>query len=285
MRMVQHVAGGYVKRHNEHQNAINSKLPRALIFDIETSPMEFYGWRLWKQTVMPHQVIKDWGILSWSAKWLNEPEIMHQVVTPQEAIDRTEASIMQGLWDLIEEADFTITQNGKAFDHKKINTKFLQNGYGPPSPYQMVDTKIESAKHFSFSSNKLEYLCKCLKVEQLKNPQGFQLWVDCVHGSQEALDQMDRYCMQDIRATEDLYMELRPWIKSHPNMGVYVETDEPICPTCGCLDLTYPSNAYYATMVSKFKAFRCDKCGAIGRLRTSDLTQDTRRYLTASTAR
>jgi len=283
MRMVQHVAGGYKERRGLLQNEINSKLPKVLLFDIETSPMEFYGWQLFKQTVLPHQVIKDWSTLCWSAKWLNEPEIMNGRVKPKEAINREDMSIMQGIWDLIDEADITITHNGKAFDHKKTNARFLNNGFGPPSPYQMIDTKIESGKNFMFSSNSLDWLCKIMDVDQKKNPQGFPLWVDCVHGDKKALKRMQAYCDQDVRALEDVYMMIRPWIRSHPNMGIFVECDEPVCPTCASLELDY--TGYYRTMVSNFRAFRCKSCRSIGRLRKSDISRDVRNSLTISTAR
>ncbi len=56
-------------------------LPRILLFDIETAPMEVFVWGLYKQFIPHTNVIKDWFILSWSAKWLYEDKILSAVVT------------------------------------------------------------------------------------------------------------------------------------------------------------------------------------------------------------
>ena len=73
---------------------------RILLLDIETSPMEYYSWSRDPQYLSPEMKIKDWGILCWSAKWLFEPEIMGQSVTPKEAINRTQDSILGGILNL-----------------------------------------------------------------------------------------------------------------------------------------------------------------------------------------
>jgi len=286
MRMVQHVAGSYRERRGLLQEVINASLPKVLLLDVETAPMESYHWGLFKNVILPHSVIKDWSILSWSAKWLFETDVMSDRVQPKEAFNRTDASVMQGIHDLMDESDIIIAHNGKNFDLKKLNARFIINGFGPPSPYQIIDTLTESRKNFAFSAHNLDWLCKTLKLREGKDKQGFGLWDRCVRDSSEqaqALKDMNTYCDQDVRALEDVYMALRPWIKSHPNMGVYVEVDEPICPTCGNLDITY--NGYYRTMVSKFRAFKCDRCTAVGRLRKTKLDKGVRNFLTMSTAR
>jgi len=287
IRTVQHFGPGYSERQKEKQAAVDERLPRVLLLDVETSPMEVYAWRLFKQSISPAQVIKDWSILTWSAKWFMEPDVLSARVSPNEAFNREDASVLQGIWNLMEEADIIIAQNGKAFDIKKLNLRFLLKKMGPPSPYQVVDTLIEARKTFAFSSAKLDYMCKQTGLNEQKETQGYDLWPRCVRDNPEvqeqALKDMSLYCDQDVRALEDLYMLFRPWIRSHPNMGVYVETDDPICPTCANRKLTWCG--YYMTMVSSFRAFRCDKCGAIGRRRQSRLPLEVRKQLTASIAR
>ena len=75
---------------------------KILIFDIETAPMEVYVWGLYKQRIPINNVIKDWSLLSWSAKWLCDSEIMGMHVTPKEAIRRQDESIILQLWNLFE---------------------------------------------------------------------------------------------------------------------------------------------------------------------------------------
>ena len=40
---------------------------KILLLDIETSPLEFFGWSLKQNGYIPHDhIIKEWGILSWA---------------------------------------------------------------------------------------------------------------------------------------------------------------------------------------------------------------------------
>jgi len=286
MRLVQKRIGATSARRADLKYSIRAKLPRILIFDTETSPMEIYTWGLYRnQSPTISQVIKDWSFLCWSAKWLCESKIMNACVTPKEAINRNDSSLIQKIWDLFDEADIVVAHNAQQFDVRRLNARFKVNGLGPTSPYRVIDTLKVSRKNFAFASHKLEWLCQQLNVDQKKNPQGYNLWLECVAGKKKSLKLMQKYCDQDIRALEDLYMELAPWVTSGPNSGVYVETDRPICPNvaCGSPDLTY--GGFYTTTVSKFRAFTCDDCGAVGRERKSVLTKEIRNELVAPVAR
>ena len=52
------------------------RLPKILLFDIETAPMQVFSWTLFKPRLSHDNIIKDWFVISWSAKWLFEAEIM-----------------------------------------------------------------------------------------------------------------------------------------------------------------------------------------------------------------
>ena len=77
------------------EELINTRdLPRILLFDIETAPMEVFVWGLYKQFIPHTNVIKDWFVLSWSAKWLYEDKILSAVVTSEEAKNRDDKRIL-----------------------------------------------------------------------------------------------------------------------------------------------------------------------------------------------
>ena len=76
----------------------------------------------------------NYVMLSWSAKWQFEDEIMNDVVTPEEALNEDDERIAKSIWKLIDEADIVISHNGKNFDHKMLNMRWLINGIVPPTP-------------------------------------------------------------------------------------------------------------------------------------------------------
>jgi uncharacterized protein YprB with RNaseH-like and TPR domain len=192
---------------------------KILLFDIETAPMEVYVWGLrYNDYISPESIIKDYSVLCWSAKWLFEPEVFGEKVTGQEAIDREDARILEPMWKALDEADIVVVQNGKKFDIPKLNSRFLLAGFMPPMYYQVIDTKEAMSKNFGFSSNKLDYVNKLLGIKG-KEDMEYQDWIDCVHGDEEKLQKMLTYNKDDVVIMEDLYLQIRPWIKGYANLG------------------------------------------------------------------
>ena len=119
---------------NTYQHA-----PKVLFFDIETAPNKMHGWSLWNQNFGLNQIESEWFLLSYSAKWLGQDTVMYE---DMEGIVSTENDrhLLDSLWKLIDEADIVIGQNSKAFDIKKMNARWIMNGYLPPSPYKQIDS-------------------------------------------------------------------------------------------------------------------------------------------------
>jgi len=255
---------------------------KILLFDIETSPMEVYTWSLFMKGYLPiDNIIKDWSVLSWAAKWLFEVDIMSEVVSPKDAQKRKDHTIIEGMWHLLNDADIVVAHNGAKFDVRKINARFIANGLAPPMPYRVIDTMKVAKKSFAMSSFKLDYLNGFFELPRKIHTE-FQLWIDCVTGSEEALNEMVTYNRQDVVALEELYLHLRPWIKSHPNVALYQDTEESLCANCGSRHLSW--GGHYYTPVGKYAAFRCVSCGAVGRSRLSALTTEQRKRLLTSVA-
>ena len=257
-------------------------MPKILIFDIETAPMEVYVWHLFKNVVMPGMVIKERSMLSWAAKWLFEDKIMGEHVTAKEANDRTDKSILSELWHLLNEADIVVAHNGFSFDVKISNARFALAGLNPPMPYRVIDTLSHSKRVFNFPSHKLDCLNGYFGLDMKMEHEGMTLWKKCVNWDGSALDTMLKYNKRDVTILEEFYLKIRPWMKGHPNVALYIDTEETLCTNCGNEDLTW--GGYYFTPAGKYKSFRCDKCGAIGRSRISDLDKETRARLLLSVA-
>lgn len=273
-----------IERYNRK---IGDKLPRApkvLLFDIETAPMSVLTWSLFKPMINPDNIITDWFVLSWAAKWLFAPDTFGDVLTSKEAKNKDDKRIVTSMWKMFDDADIIIAHNGDKFDIRKMNARYVLNHLLPPAPYETIDTLKISRKYFAFSSNKLDYLGKLI-TRRGKIETNFKLWIDCMSGDSESLNKMFVYNKEDVNLLEDVYVELRPWIKSHPNMSIYSDAKDSVCPNCGGIHIKEIGD--YVTMAGRFTAYRCQnpKCGAICRMPNNNLKLSQRRKLLRSVAR
>jgi hypothetical protein len=242
---------------------IKAQGPKILLFDIETAPMLGYVWSLWDNNVALNQIYNDWHIISWAAKWLDlkSNKTMYQDQRNAKNVE-DDKKILQGIWKLLDEADIVITQNGKAFDQKKLNARFILQGMQPPSSFKHIDTLLLAKKHFAFTSNKLEYMSDklCTKYKKLKHEKfsGFEMWSECLKGNKEAWKEMEKYNRYDVLALEELYTKLIPWDNA-VNFNVYHDDQITRC-TCGNEDLVKNGHTY--TSVGKYQRYRCMKCGS-----------------------
>ncbi len=262
------------------------KGPKVLVFDIETAPIIAHTWGIWDQNIGLNQIKTDWHILSYAAKWLNDSPKKMFYKDQRKAKDVTDdKALLQGIWDLLDEADIVVTQNGNSFDIKKLNARFIMNGFKPPSSYKRIDTKLLAKRHFAFTSNKLEYMSEKLntkykKLDHGKYP-GFSLWLACLAGKQDAWKEMEKYNKYDVLSTEEMYNKMAAW-DSSINFNVYNDDVSHIC-TCGHQEFRNKGYAY--TSSGKYRRFQCLKCGKETRGKENLLTQEKRKSLRPGTVR
>jgi len=257
---------------------------KVLILDIETAPLMVFVWNIWQQNVGIHQIINDWFCFTWAAKWLFEDKVYSGRLTSKEALERNDKRIMQGIWELLNQADIVITHNGDKFDLPRLNTRFLLHGMPPALPYQSIDTLKAVKRQLAFISNKQEYINMSLGTPRKVDTGGFELWDKCYKGDVESLKKMEEYNVGDVTSLEENYLKLRPYIKPHPNMGLFILDEHERCPSCGSNDLTETGKSYMTT-VSSYESLRCNNCKAVGRRRKSNLTVKERRNILSSTPR
>ena len=165
----------------------NNKQFKVLLLDIETAPMRSYTWSCWKQNVGTNQIITDWFILTWSAKWLFDKEVISDRLTDKEVLQEDDKRITKRLWNLLNETDVVIAHNGDKFDIRKVNTRFLIHRLGTPSSYQSIDTLKHARKQLSFSSNRLDYLGEILGLGRKIDTGGFELWSRCMQKQKQCM--------------------------------------------------------------------------------------------------
>jgi uncharacterized protein YprB with RNaseH-like and TPR domain len=259
------------RRERERRNDKNlvktfdSDKHRVVIFDIETMPLKGYVWDVWKQNILPSQLIDDWVILSWAAKDLMRGEVRGDVLTPKEALKRDDERIVDSLWEEFDDASILIGHNIVDFDVPKSNTRYLFYGKNPPSPYRTIDTLKILKYSFRMTYNRLDYVNSFLGLTQKMANDGFPLWDKCSRGDPDALEEMSMYNKQDILAEEELYLAVRAWDNRHPNIGLFFDDTKTRCKHCGSDNLKILDGHPYTTPLGTYDSLRCGNCGAVGR--------------------
>lgn len=235
------------------------------ILDIETSPLVVLVWRLGKQYVGPDAVIKDWHIMSFSAKKLGAPA---NSMVYMETRDGNDKPLLKRLWDIFNEADVLITQNGKRFDEPMIRARMMLMGFQPYKPFKHHDTYIEN-KPAEFTSHSLAYMSSkfCKKFKKLKHKvfAGLSLWKECLgyrisfNPNPKAWAEMKKYNNYDVLADEELYLNTRGWSTSKAP-SIY-DGDERVCRYCGQNSLIKQTKKFDSTLKKKFYWMQCQFVG------------------------
>lgn len=254
--------------------------PRILCLDIETAPVQAYVWGLYKQNIGLNQIKNDWFLLSWAAKWYGEPASKTMYMDNSRASEvQNDKALVMGLAKLINQADIIITQNGDAFDIKKLNARAVINKLPPIKPCKSTDILKEGRKVFKFTSHKLEYISNMLndKYKKLKHSEypGFELWAAILAGDKHAWMVMKTYCIHDVLATEEAYQKIQGWIKTQ-NLATYIDDSLVRC-RCGSDSLVKEGYAY--TDAGKYQIYHCRSCGKWPRSAVNLISSDKRQAL------
>ena len=231
--------------------------PRLLSIDIETLPGKFYAWSPANDYLGHHMMIEDWSLLSYSAKWIGDDRIISSVLTSEETIKRDDRRLSIQIQALLDNAHTVITHNGRRFDIKKINTRLWKYRLQKPSDYRVIDTLVSAKAVFGMMYNTMDAIAEFVERDR-KLSTDFSLWARADHGDPAALQEMLEYNDQDVLTQEQIYMEMRPWIKGHPNLAIIAGVDA--CPIC--LHDKYKHIGYHYTNKKAYKEYRCNHCGS-----------------------
>lgn len=223
-----------------------------LLLDIETAPNLAYVWGLWQQNIAINQIEASSHVLCWSAKWFGQDRVHFDSIKKSDRM-----KMLSRIHTMLDRADAVVHYNGKKFDIPTLNKEFVINGFSPPSPYKQIDLLQVCRRAFRFESNKLDYVTQSLGIGQKVRHEGHDLWVKCMKLDREAWKRMEEYNRHDVVLLERLYVQLRPWIQSHPNLGTF--EDYPCCTNCGS-DSVH-RRGYAVTRVMKYPRFQCRDCG------------------------
>lgn len=254
---------------------------RLLVLDTETLPMSANTWGLWDQNIGLNQISNDWSICAVAGKLVGQKESAY-LDTRDKKTARDDEDIIRAVCSWIHNADVLIGHNLQKFDIRKLRARAIQMGLPPFKEPKIIDTMKMAKSVAAFTSNKLEYLSKTLtKVAKSSHASypGFELWAGVMRGEREAWDEMQRYNIRDIQATEALYLALRPWAKGLPNLAHYYSDNTMRCPRCGSSKIVEDGMHYGP--VGEYQQYRCNGCGGLSHARQLMNSKEKRRGILA----
>jgi RNase_H superfamily len=241
--------------------------PKIIIYDIETTPNVGFTWGKYEQNVI--EFLEEWQLLSFAWKELGSSKV--SCTSRRNFNDPTDKELTRALWKVLNTADVVITHNGKTFDNKKANAKFVEHGFAPVSPAAQVDTKELAKSQFAFTSNSLDDLGKRLKCGRKIKKMDFSVWLGCMNKDPDSFELMEKYNVQDVVLLEKIYLKLRPWAVKHPNVAQLSQSPTG-CPRCGSQKLE-KLNEFKYTARTIWRMYKCRDCKSYCRGETVKLFQ------------
>jgi hypothetical protein len=228
------------------------------MLDIETAPNLGWTWEKYETNVI--EFVEERYMLCFTVKWLDGKSFTYGLpdFAGYSKNPKSDKELVLKLKEFVDEADVIVAHNGDSFDIKIMNARFIVNGLMPPSPYKTVDTKKETKKKFGFNSNSLNELCTVFGIGNKASTGGFKLWKDCMAGKAEAWKKMKKYNKVDVMLLEQLYLKLRPWMKSHPNTAIHV--GKLACQVCASTNTQKRGTSF--SKYTKYQRIQCQDCGS-----------------------
>jgi DNA polymerase elongation subunit (family B) len=228
---------------------------KILFYDIETTPLKAYVWRLGEQVVRHSQLMSD-GMLSdiiCIAYCWNDGKRAKVLDWGYE--EQNSEPMLAEFDEIIKSADVVVGKNSDRFDNKHINThRLLSDRPGMPDWTKYTDDlEKQLRKHFALPSYSLDYVSNLLGLGG-KTKMEFSDWVDIVEQRNESsFNKMLRYNKKDVEDTRAIW----EYCEKHftPKME-YVNKGGPhVCPTCGSDKLTKAGVKY--SLRSAYQTYFC----------------------------
>jgi len=238
-------------------------MARILVWDIEVSTfaltLQAYDLRVSISRFNPNHITRDWSLLSAAWKIIGEKKTHCIAVSPRDVFN--DEKIVRRLHKVLSGVDILVGHNSDAFDLKKFNTRALFYGLSPIPKIPSIDTLKVARKHFKFTSNKLSYIARFLKVgAKDESPD----WNKVLAGDRKEIARMKTYNIKDVTVTEKVYMVLRRFIDNHPDLNSITPIRDTrgdqvtLCPKCQSCN--YIKNGFKFTSGGRYQRYFCNDC-------------------------
>jgi len=198
-----------------------------LYFDLEVSKSLYYsyGRKVKGEWLRGADLVHEYFIISWAASYIGSGKIFSACVTQEQALGWTDAEILAPLHDLLSSADILVGHNVDAYDLKRVNTRFLINGWTPITNHDGKQKKTEDSlkivrSRFAFEDNTLDALCVKFGIRG-KDKITDDDWREVLRtGNPKILAKIDKYCRGDVRNGKKMYEIFAPYAGKADDYGI-----------------------------------------------------------------
>lgn len=114
----------------------------------------------------------------------------------------------------LEVHDVIVAHNGLFFDVPFLRTRMLKHGMNRLPDIKLVDPCLILRRKFKMRSNSLASIIDHLGLKDKKTPLHMSVWMAAMQdGSRDAMDQIVKHCVQDVKALEGVFNAVKPYIK------------------------------------------------------------------------
>ena len=219
---------------NQLEDNIKKKI---LIYDIETSRMKVSTWWTGKQFVNHTQIYEEAKIITIAYKWLGEDNVFSLTWDKY----KSDEDMIRRFMDVYNMADMIIGQNSDNFDNRWVQARAMKYGIRFNTYIKSFDIIKQTKRLFRLPSYSMAFITKFLGVEEKMQHEGMIMWEMIENGTREQHDEyltkMLQYNVQDVIATEDMYLKLRPYMGHKIHIGKLNHAENYSCPNCGGLNV------------------------------------------------
>ena len=176
-----------------------------LYIDLEVSLSLYwnYGAKVPSKYLSPENIEREYFIISWAASYMHQSKVYSACVTPDEARDGNDKNILAQLHDLMRSADIWAGHNIDNFDKKRVNTRFLKNGF-PVLEKKTFDTLKIARSKLALESNTLDYIERWLGLRP-KDDISREDWLKIVRDADEkTLAKILKYNKGDVTQGKEI---------------------------------------------------------------------------------
>lgn len=248
----------------ENKDFYGGEEPKILIADIEVTAILAWTYQAYNGNII--KIEQDPKMVSIAWQWLGEKKIHCKTLADYGGVkDRfniDDKKLVREFYDVLQEATHVVGHNWDAFDMKTLNARLLYHGFEPPPHQKTIDTLKVARKYFKMPKNNLDEIYRYIfkKEGKTKVKHSDVIW-DCLDNDAKAFNALKKYNIRDVEITREVYLKVRPFHKTHPNLTLYTRRPHE-CKVCGHKKLTRRGSRWYSRTGFRF-LYRCEspKCG------------------------